>query len=346
MKPLQAMTNNTMRVKQINTELIKNTLKAMEHATKLTIANMTGLSVATCGNLLNELLRTGEVIETDMEESSGGRPARRYKYNAEYSHIACLIVRTEGGISSLAYTVANLLGDVIESRAVVLDTIDEQSIDQQVEALIDRFDTIKAIGIGIPGVANQGVIGVCDVDALAGVALGPQLKEKYEVEIIIENDMNLTVYGFYQSHNYEAEQTLAVVTFPKDHFPGAGYMVNGKLLKGNTHFAGEVSFLPLDMSRSEQLDRIRRMSGLVPLAVHTLTSIIAIMNPLAIIMTGELSHEERLEDIRSGCLRHIPSEHMPELYVQADTQAEYWRGLIAMTLESLTFKLQLVEIRN
>lgn len=69
--------NTATRVKQVNIELVKTDLKALRFETELTVANATGLSVATCGNILNELLKRGEVIKSDLEQS-GIRSAQRY----------------------------------------------------------------------------------------------------------------------------------------------------------------------------------------------------------------------------------------------------------------------------
>lgn len=45
-----------------------------------------------------------------------------------------------------------------------------------------------------------------------------------------------------------------------------------------------------------------------------------------------------------GCLdRMIPLEHMPELIIQRDTRREYVMGLVAVTLESLTYRIQVIE---
>ncbi|MNO24257.1 N-acetyl-D-glucosamine kinase [compost metagenome] len=339
------ISNNAIRVKQINTELVKNTLKAMEHGTKASIASMTGLSVATCGNILNELLQTGEVIETELEESSGGRPAMRYKFNADYSYILCLYVKTDGGVHSLAYAVANLIGESIEEKSRLLEDINYDVIDHQIGELIDRYGNIKAIGIGIPGVVHKGIIGVCDVDSLIGLPIGPKLRDKYGLEIITENDMHLTVYGFYNLQNFDEDKTFAIVNFPKDNFPGSGFIIDGHILKGNTKFAGEVSFLPLDLTRDEQMKQLNSAGGFVPLAVKMITSIIATINPVSIALTGELSRTELLDDIYSGCLKDIPREHMPELFIKNSIHDEYLNGLISITLESLTYNLQLVEKR-
>jgi hypothetical protein len=146
--------------------------------------------------------------------------------------------------------------------------------------------------------------------------------------------------------NYDEDKTFAIVTFPKDNFPGAGFIVDGHLLKGNTKFAGEVSFLPFDLTREEQLKQLNSTEGFVPLAIQTITSIIAIIDPVSIALTGELSKPNLLDDIYNGCLKDVPKEHMPEIFVKNDTHDEYMFGLISVTLESLTYNLQLVEKRK
>lgn len=114
--------------------------------------------MATCGNILNELLQTGEVLEMELEESSGGRPARRYKYNADYSYIICLTVKTEGGVHSLTYAVANMLGDIIAENTSVVPHIDYEVIDDQIGELIHTYGNVKAVGIGIPGLFIKGLL--------------------------------------------------------------------------------------------------------------------------------------------------------------------------------------------
>ncbi len=329
----------------MNVELVKNTLKAQGIGTKASIASLTKLSVATCGTILNELVASGEVIELEPEESSGGRPAKPYKYNADFGSVVCLLVKTEGGIHSIHCRIVDLVGDVIREESKVLSHIDVDVLDELIEKLVSENRNVQAIGIGIPGVVHRGVIGVCDVPDLAGKPLGAYFEDKYELSVTIENDMNMTVYGFYLLQNFEEEKTFAIVTFPKNHFPGAGFIVDGRILSGNTKFGGEVSFLPFGVSREEQLQQLDTDEGFVRLAVHTLTSIIAIINPVTIAITGELPHESQLNNLYEGCLKDIPQKHMPELFIQRDTQQEYMKGLVTATLESLTYRLQLIEKR-
>jgi hypothetical protein len=338
-------TSNAARVKQINVELVKTALKAMDYGTKASMAAATGLSVATCGNILQELLLSGEVLELEPEEPNGGRPARRFRYDADYSLIVCLYVHKEGGVQSLAYAVANSIGTILEEREDALDHIDYDVIDGYLEEITGRYDNSKAIGIGIPGVVHQGVIGVCDVKELVQVPLASRLREKYGLDVTVENDMNLTVYGFYKRQNYDEDKTIAMVTFVKDEFPGAGIMVEGQILKGNSTFAGEVSFLPFGVTREEQLRLWNTEEGFLPLAVKTVASLAAVLNPETIAFTGELSRPELLDKIYEGCLAVIPEEHMPKLLWRGNSHEDYMYGLVSLTLESTAYRLKLVEKR-
>ncbi|QOS80571.1 ROK family protein [Paenibacillus sp. JNUCC31] len=336
--------HNTQQVKRINVELVKNTLRSTGVGTKSSIASLTKLSVATCGTILNELLQTGEIIDLGPDESSGGRPASRYQFNADYASVLCLIVRTEGGVHSITHIQANLNGEILDEQTLTLDEITVATVEDLTATLIEQYNNVQAIGIGIPGVAHNGIIGICDVPGLAGQPLGPGLKERFEdVEVIIDNDMNLTVYGLYNEQHFEEEKNFAVVTFPKNHFPGAGFIIDGHPLKGNTHFSGEVSYLPFGVSSEEQHQLLQTSDGLHHLVVKTLVSIMVIINPAAIVITGDTMDPSMLDDLTRGCLDTIPQEHMPELIIQNDTRLEYLTGLIAVTLESLTYRIQLIE---
>lgn len=342
---MQPVTHNTIQVKKMNVELVKNALKAQGIGTKASIAGLTKLSVATCGTILNELVAIGEVIEMEPDGLSGGRPAKQYKYNADFGCVVCLLVKTEGGIHSISYSIVNLVGETVKETTLELPHIDVDVIDRLIGKLVDENRHVQAIGIGIPGVVHRGVIGVCDVPDLVGQSIGSFFEEKYELPVIVENDMNMTVYGFYHLQNFAEEKTFAVVTFPRNHFPGAGFIVNGRILSGNTKFGGEVSFLPFGMTREAQLRQLNTDDGFVRLAVHTLTSIIAIINPVTIAITGELPRESQLDELYADCMNNIPKEHMPELFIQNDTHREYMKGMVTATLESLTYRLQVIEKR-
>lgn len=343
---MNSITNNTMRVKRMNQEIVRQALKTMQQGTKSMIAQATGLSVATCGSILNELLNSGEIMELGLEQSSGGRPAMLYQYNQNFSYIACMIVRAGVKAHSLTYTIANLTGETIMEGHQEHERINPSIIYQTVDQLIDQFPQIRAIGIGIPGAVNQGVVNVSDIQELINIPLEAAIREKHGVEVILDNDMNLTVYGFYQKQGYEEEKSLAVVTFIEGSFPGAGMMVDGHIYRGSTRFAGEIAFLPLGISLEELYQQLHDRSTFHSIAGRSVSSLIAIMNPELVALTGSLVEYDDVELIRQECLKYIPEMHIPQLTLLEHPEEDYMYGLITMTLESLAYSLQLVEKRR
>ncbi|WP_194758245.1 ROK family protein [Priestia megaterium] len=342
----QPLSNNTASLKKINVELVKATLKGVEYATKASIAQATGLSVATCGNILKELLITGEVVEINHEESSGGRPARRFQYNKEYGFIGCMYISIKDKTRCIHYKVTNLIGEEIEEDFLILDRVTYEAFDKFIEKLTTKYKNILAIGIGVPGVVHNGIVGICDIPELIDVHLGEKLKEKYKIAVTIENDMNLTVYGLYKSQQYKKESSVVVMTFIEDSYPGAGIITDGHILKGNTKFAGEVSFLPFGLSREDQLTYLFKKEQFIKIATKTVVSMIAIINPQLIALTGELCKPTYIPEIYNACLQHIPKEHMPRISHIENIHNEYMQGLISTTLESLTYCSGLTRKQN
>ena len=337
--------NNSSRVKQINVELVKTALKAVPFGTKLTIANATGLSVATCNTILNELLERGEASEADFEQPNGGRPARRFMYNANYSYIACIYVSNDGGVYQITHAVTNLMGDSIEENSIEVKIINYEVIDTLVESLINRYENIKAIGIGIPGIVHRGIISAVDIEELMDVPLATRLKDKYNLKVIVENDVNLMAYGFYKKQNYDEDKNIAVVNFPKNNGAGAGIILEGHIIRGNTNFAGEVSYLPFEESREEQLKQTSCADDFFPFMVKTIGSIIVIINPETIVLTGGLIRSNMQGEFSIACKKRIPHEHMPQIRIEENMQDDYINGLVAITLESLACDIQLIEKR-
>ncbi|MOA61770.1 hypothetical protein D3C78_1869910 [compost metagenome] len=72
-------------------------------------------------------------------------------------------------------------------------------------------------------------------------------------------------------------------------------------------------------------------------------SIIAIINPVAIAITGDILRPSQLNDLCHECLKEIPQEHMPELSINNNTYQQYKKGVLTITLESMTYSLQLID---
>ena len=64
----------TMLLKQQNKELVVSAFREIGEGTRNEIAHLTGLSISTCGNIIHELVESGELSQGEMAPSQGGRP--------------------------------------------------------------------------------------------------------------------------------------------------------------------------------------------------------------------------------------------------------------------------------
>jgi len=331
-----AIVSNTAQVKIYNVGIVKNALKALSGGTKTTIARITGLSIATCNTILNELEATGEILEVTNEYSNLGRPAKLYRFNENYSYICCIYLSFENMQKVLTYAVVDLLGNIIKEKTMIKTCIDYCEIENLVQELIDQYENIRAIGIGVPGVVNQHkVIDICDIEELVNCDLAKRLIDKFGMDLVIDNDMNLIAYGVYQEGEYQEDTSIAVVSFYKDNFPGSGIIVDGHIIRGNTNFAGEVSYLPLGYGRNQQKELLKSREGTIQIVAKTICSLTAIINPHTIVMTGTNLVDDMLWEICSLINEVIPEKHRPKIVLENNVQEYYLKGLSSMTLEYL-----------
>lgn len=331
------ITYNTSNVKQMNMELIRVAIRSMPGNTKAGIAAVTGLSHATCNNLLNELVAIGEVLELDKENNSGGRPSQRYQYNSDFFSVLSLYIDNDSKKTVLRYAVFNLAGEILEETSLHKEYLDYQTIEDLVALVLQKHPGVKTIGIGIPGVVlKQRFVNTCDVESLNNCPLADRLENHFKINTILMNDMNATAIGYYQEQDYQEETSIAVMTFIKDNFPGSGIIADGHILHGHTNFAGEIGFLPYDRTRGQMEEMLGRSSTTFPIIVKSICSMIAIVNPETIILTGTLLDGNRVAEIQRNCEAVIPAEHMPRIIFKESIHDFYLKGLMTISLKNLS----------
>ena len=72
-----------------------------------------------------------------------------------------------------------------------------------------------------------------------------------------------------------------------------------------------------------------------------LATIVALVDPQRIVLTGGLLNAGKLESLNRICLEVIPPEHCPELLFQEDCRSEYLEGLRMKAQESLRYQYRL-----
>lgn len=327
---------NTMTIKQLNTHKLKEALRELDLATKNTLSNITGLSVATCGNILHDLLDSHEVIEVELGASTGGRPSRQFKYNKDYSTIACIYFKLEANIESIHFTIHNLLGEVLETGERISGEtgIHPDTVHLLINQLAKRYTNLKVISFGVPGVIRAGCLEICDIPALKDLYLKDLVPSK-DYLLIGSNDVNAMIYGYYKNGDYSKSDALSYLYYPTKGCPGSAMLFAGKVIHGHSNFAGEVSYLPLDMTKGSITESVN--------VARTIACINCVINPKEVLLSGPVFDQELVTEIGQQLKKLSPNHHEPTLTYRKNHHEDYISGLLALALEQVGIGISFIE---
>lgn len=332
---------NTPEVKQLNSEKIRMEIQKNPKCTKAMIAKEVSLSVATCNTIFNELLASREIRVVDQENAIMGRPAIRFEYNEDYYHVMGIIASI-GKEEKLEYIIGNALGEIIDSGYVVSDGIDGKQIEELVGKCIAGDKLIKCITVGLPGVNAKGIIERCDISGLVGEPLEKNLKDKFGIDVIVDNDTDIISYGIYHSV-FAGKGNLATVLFPAegDSYVGSGLIINGKILGGASEFAGEIRYIAeaFGITTNEMKVIRKNRTQLLDYAIKMLVILISTIDPRKIVVIGEDFEPDDLEELKAGCERIVSKLHVPEIEIQKNGNADYKHGLMRLAINKISFPL-------
>lgn len=342
------MIQNTPEVKILNKENIRRQIQKQEICTKAVIARMTGLSIATCGSILNEMVRDGEIQEADMEESSVGRPAKQYVYNKDYIHVIGMYLREKGDTGEITYSTADALGNVLKTESVESETITFEIIADILEKELKEDPLIRHMTLGIPGVAHKGVIEACDIESLVGVDMSDQISTRFGIDVDVKNDMYFITVGVYGKVDLKSRD-IATMYFPDPGkgFIGCGFIVDGNVVQGYTKFAGqlECALEAFGYSRERQTEVLKSRPEFREFVSKIVVMITTVVNPEVIMIMGNGFDSADITEVRENCKKIVNEHHIPRLITDSQNYIfdYYMEGLIKLALDSVQFSVTMRE---
>lgn len=335
-------------LKQANLSLIRRVIKNRGTVTRGEIAAETKISSTTVRALLSEMIQNGEIESIGYDESSGGRKAERYGLNPNRYYGAAFCI-TDNQIHGL---LVNICGEI--RKTDMLEASDgnyEQAITDYIDELIvDR--ELRSIGIGVPGVVEGGSFlrKSRPGDELCRVELGDRLAARYKIPVIMENDLNATAIGFgrcYQSEFPDENpdhMNMAYLYFEKG-CVSAGFIVNGKVIRGSSNFAGEISLVPMEDGRI--LDEwIAESSGdtrYTKLVVQIIGWICGILNPEYVALGGPDLQKECIGPIEEGLFALLPRNMCARILYAPDLWHDYHEGMAYLTAGKMFDEIQFIK---
>lgn len=320
-------------IRRRNLNRIRRLMRAGGRHTKQQVAEATGLSVATCNTLLNELERSGEVLgEKEPSRGGAGRSSVAYRINEDHESVLCIYFELIRGVRSITCAALSPSGVVCERRTRAYDELGEREIRDAVDGWLSRYPNATQIVVGTPSIAADGVVRHCDIPELEGAPLVADLEARTGLPVMLANDMHYKAFGYWRGLG-GPDEIVTLVNFPSGVLPGTATVYHGRVLEGRDLFAGMVGFLDYGVDREAQLGALRDRDTARPFIVGAATALIAVLNPHRMAFTGDLLERADLAWIRRGCERSIPAEYMPSFSFVGDTDRHYLSGMYGMAME-------------
>ena len=215
---------------------------------RLEVSQSTGLSRTVVAQRVAELVDRGLVTETGIGPSTGGRPPRQLRFDAESGHLLV----ADLGATSIAVAVTDLDGAVLLFEEEAADIADgPEPVIGRVESLFDALESrrawpgpLRGIGVGVPGPVEFPTgrpVAPPIMPGWDGYPIRERLAARYDAPVWVDNDVNVMALGEWQ---YGAAFGHDNVVFLKIGTGiGAGLISDGLLHRGAQGAAGDVGHI-------------------------------------------------------------------------------------------------------
>ena len=252
--------------------------------------------------------------------------------------ILSIAVMPSGRYTRIAYRIyekgAPILNEtVIKGKIKIL-----RDLQDILDTVSCRWQNFDAVGIAISGIANAGHL---QFNYYGDVDLNLQefLEKKYGVPVVITNNVNAAVLGYYaQQDKYE---NILFFSRPRNFLAsGLGLVINGRMIPGAHSIAGEIKFLTREFLNDDDMENWEKYqsvdwSRIPEIIAREIRAGISVVDPELICVRSEMT--PYISRIKDRLKEYIPEEYLPEfVYIPDAAMAEYiLLGQMILSLEAL-----------
>lgn len=312
-------------LKSIRNKNLSDILQVLREKGECSISTLTDNTdggLTTVKKCVNQGIDYGMIIEGDVGDSTGGRKAKLYSINKGYQYFVFLIVDNNEllcKIFDFTFKCVNELSVNFEMNHYY------ETVCRLIDMSLDIFD-VGTVCLSIPGVVKDGkIIDWYYNKNLDGFDIKKSLENKYGVNVVVQNDMKLTVTG----ESVVSKQNVKnIVTVQFGHNGiGVGEMANGHILEGSSGFAGEVSYIS---------DIRKNITG-ISYPAKIVRNVIVCINP-EVIVFYKSERQNKLSQIFETAIKDIPEYAVPKYEISDDYIGSIINGLFLLINKKGYFK--------
>ncbi len=231
------VTGSKELIRDINTNLVLETIINNTAISRAAIAKHLGLTKATISAIVQELINKKLVIEIGSDDTNLGRKPILLSLHKKAGYVICI----DMGVDTISALVSDLLGEDCSLKQIKTP----KNVFNIVNVLIDLIESMKlpedtpynlvGITLGIHGVIANNQVSFAPYYNLSGINIAEGLEQHFNAPVYLENEANLSVIGEKTfQYNYANIANISVHSGI-----GLGIIVNHQLYTGYNGRAGE-----------------------------------------------------------------------------------------------------------
>lgn len=218
------------------------------------LAEEMGLTRAAVTIIINDLISSGIIIETESRTTSSGRRPVVLEINPNHGLVAAI----DMGAMHLSVALGDFSARILEEVEVDFKIAEGpekclQEADQVLKELLGKRgltpSDLAGVGVGVPGpvIAEQGMVMAPPImPGWDKFAIRTTLEKQWKTAITLNNDAELGALGEWAYGAGRGERNLAFIKVGSG--IGAGLMINQQIYGGTTGSAGEIGHLTVDQN--------------------------------------------------------------------------------------------------
>ncbi|OWV94774.1 ROK family transcriptional regulator [Rhizobium sp. R693] len=307
-----ALTENAPPVlRQISVRAVMDVLLHAGPTSRAELSKMTGLSKQTMSEVIRTLEEAGWVREKGVTSGRIGRTAITYEVNGDAGYA----VGIDMGATTTRIVLGNIVGSIVGEIDYPSDRRGGFHLIDQVEAMLAKVladmgvarERVLVTAIATPGVVDPatGALSMApNLVDIEGIDIGRTLSDRLGCPVVLENDVNAAVIGESWQGCATAIDSVAFISLGTG--IGLGVLQDGKLMRGASGAAGEISYMPFgaDPYAEDSLERgalecaiaaqgiselYARLGGAKDTPVRDILALAENDDPLAVDVIGKVS---------------------------------------------------------
>jgi len=244
---MEAVKATRDQIKEHNKNLVFRTIFQFEPISRVEIARRTRLTRTTVSQMVAELMEEGLVAERGVVSVGVGKPRTMLGIVEEARSFIGLDLSNEVYRGALF----NLRGRVRHLQEWPLRDPQGEGALAHVFELVDALlaaapSPVLGIGVGTPGLVDieRGIVHQAVNRGWVDLPLKDLLSQRYGLPVYVANDSHMTALAEYRFGAGVGARHLVVIKIGEG--IGSGVVLDGRLLDGDSHAAGEIGHLVVE----------------------------------------------------------------------------------------------------